>query len=111
MDQAGGPQGPDGRPLRRTGAPLRYHGDLDPPGVQIARDVITRLEARAWRMGAVDYLEAVTALGSARRCEMPERIDTPWDPDLATAMRAYGVVVYEEQVLEGLLGDLGSTSS
>lgn len=99
-----------GEALRRAGAPLRYHGDLDPPGLQIARDVITRLEARPWRMAAVDYLEAVTALGSARRCEVPERLDTPWDSGLAEAMRARGVVVYEEQVLDGLLKDLGDAT-
>jgi hypothetical protein len=56
-------------------------------------------------MGASDYLAAVD--------EAVVTVDdgvtippTPWDPDLADAVREHRRVVYEEQVIEVLLRDL-----
>ena len=88
-----------------AGAELWYHGDFDWPGVAIAADVIARYGGRAWRMGASDYLEAVDRNVSAIALA-GEPVDTPWETELADAMRTAGCAVYEESVADLLLVDL-----
>jgi uncharacterized protein (TIGR02679 family) len=53
------------RQLRRAGARLRYHGDLDGDGLRIASYVIARTGAEPWRLTAGDYVSAVN--GPAHR--------------------------------------------
>lgn len=79
-----------------------YHGDFDWPGIRIANLMVYRFGAEPWRMGREDYLAAV---GRGRALQgVPA---TPlWDEGLRTAMVERGRVVHEEQVVEGLLGDL-----
>jgi uncharacterized protein (TIGR02679 family) len=93
--------------LREGGCELRYHGDLDWPGLRITAAMVVDLGVTPWRMGAGDYLDA---LERPRRSERPRLrgapADSPWDPGLATAMRDRDAVVYEEDVLEQLLDDL-----
>jgi len=106
----------------RGGARLRYHGDFDWPGVDMAGAVARRYGAELWRMTAADYLaglaDAATAAdGNAGdgdagdgegRVTLTERpVPTPWDPALADAMREKGIAVYEEAVADSLLADLG----
>jgi len=92
--------------LTASGAVIHYHGDFDWPGLRIAASLLDATGGRPWRFGAADYLDAVeragpqTPLGGAAA-------DSPWDPDLARAMRDEGRVVYEEDVLDVLLVDLG----
>jgi hypothetical protein len=84
--------------LDRLGAPLRYHGDFDWRGVEICAWLTARAGVVPWRMTAADYLAA--------RGEAPlkgREVATPWEPQLAEAMRERGVAVYEEQVLKELL--------
>ncbi len=62
-----------------AGGELWYHGDFDWPGVAIAADVMDRHGARAWRMGAGDYLAAATADDpSVALSGVP--VPTPWEP-------------------------------
>jgi uncharacterized protein (TIGR02679 family) len=95
--------------LAGGGCELRYHGDFDWPGLRIAADVLLRPSARPWRFGADDYRSAANSpTGWADRSPLEGSPATsPWDPDLATAMTELGKAVYEEDVLDLLLGDVG----
>ena len=93
--------------LIRTGAPVRYHGDFDWPGVAIAGRVIQQ-GASPWRMAADDYVAAVADLDAHHAVPLTGRpAATPWEPLLAAAMAEHGLAVHEEFVLTDLLADLG----
>jgi uncharacterized protein (TIGR02679 family) len=93
--------------LHAGGAALRYHGDFDWQGLQIATEVF-RVGARPWRFGVMDYAAALStahpqlpALGAP-----PPLVAAGWDPDLVPAMTAAGLSVEEEHVLDVLISDL-----
>jgi uncharacterized protein (TIGR02679 family) len=88
--------------LRAAGFELRYHGDFDWPGIQIANTIVARHNAMPWRMSAADYRAAATG---------PLELSGPtvaasWDIALMPLMRETGRAVHEEQVTETLLSDL-----
>ena len=88
--------------LRSAGVRLRYHGDFDWPGLQIANTILARHQAEPWQMNASDYrLAATGALGLSG-----PPVAASWDDELMPAMRARGRAVHEEQVLNELLADL-----
>lgn len=93
------------RVVRAGGAVMRYHGDFDWPGVDMADQILRRYAALPWRMGTEDYRRALSqgiehiALKGATRA-------TPWEPALADAMKEAGAAAYEESCLEPLLEDL-----
>lgn len=89
------------RQLRAAGARLRYHGDFDPAGLQIAHRVMTEGGAAPWRFDRVHYRAAPK---SVRFDGRPG--PTPWDPALQAAMREDGRLVHEEAVFDQLAGDL-----
>jgi uncharacterized protein (TIGR02679 family) len=95
--------------LTSAGARLAYRGDFDWPGIAMANRLITRYDARPWRMAAADYEQHV---GVARDRSTPLRplsgppVEAAWDPELTPAMRALGVGVQEESALELLVADL-----
>ncbi|MGW5666567.1 TIGR02679 family protein [Micromonospora sp. NPDC003776] len=90
------------RDIAATGAQLRYHGDFDGDGLRIAAHVMTKTNAQAWLLHADDYLQAVPVEGPP-----VGRVDnTPWNPQLARAVRAHGVALLEEVVVESLLADM-----
>ena len=91
--------------LVAAGAHVRYHGDFDWPGLRIGESLLAVTGGRPWRLGAADYLEAV------ERCDPRAPLTgaataSPWDPDLARTMADVGRTIYEEDVLDVLLGDL-----
>lgn len=95
----------------RGGARLRYHGDFDWPGVDMAGAVARRYSAELWRMTAADYLAGLANLGDLPEGDEHLRlagrpVPTPWDPALADAMGERGNAVYEEAVAGSLLADL-----
>jgi uncharacterized protein (TIGR02679 family) len=97
--------------LRAGGAELRYHGNFDWQGLQIAADVLG-LGAHPWRFGAADYRAALSAdhpplptLGAA----LP-MLAAGWDPDLVAAMTAASLAVEEEHVLDVLVLDLAGAA-
>jgi uncharacterized protein (TIGR02679 family) len=93
--------------LITAGNPVRYHGDFDWPGVAIAGRIMGQ-GATSWRMAAEDYTAAAAKLDADHAVALTGRpASTPWDPNLAKAMSAYGLAVHEEFVLSDLLGDLG----
>lgn len=90
--------------LTEAGWALRYHGDFDWGGIRIANLVMDRHGAKPWRFDASTY--RATTGGTPLT---GEPVEASWDPDLASAMRAEGRAVHEEQVLEELLGDLAGS--
>lgn len=92
--------------LQRAGAHLRYHGDFDWPGLQIANHVMRTWLASPWRLGATDYESAVRSAPHGPRNLAETHLAASWDPRLAVAMRHHGRAVAEEAVAESLIEDL-----
>ncbi len=92
--------------LRELGAQLRYHGDFDWPGLQIANHVLRSCGAQPWRFATADYEAAVAAAPLARH-DLPDSLVTAsWDPALAPSMRRHGRAIAEEALADSLLRDL-----
>jgi uncharacterized protein (TIGR02679 family) len=94
--------------LAAGGADFGYHGDFDWGGVRIANAVRHRLNWWPWRYNRLAYEDAVSAAGppAPPRGLGGEPAATPWDPELAAAMRHHNLRVEEELTLDALLGDL-----
>jgi uncharacterized protein (TIGR02679 family) len=88
--------------LGSAGVRLRYHGDFDWPGIQIANTILARHRVEPWRMNASDY--RIAATGALELSGIP--VVASWDEELMPAMCALGRVVHEEQVLDDLMADL-----
>ena len=91
------------RALAAAGAELLYHGDFDWPGIAIANGILSRFEARPWRLDAAAYRRAA-ASGGPRL--VGRRVAAAWDAELTAAMRELQVKVEEERVIDDLLADL-----
>ena len=90
------------------GADFGYHGDFDWGGVRIARAVRRQVAWWPWRYDHLAYQAAVSAahlLAPLARLT-GEPAPTPWDPELATAMRHRNLRIEEELTLDALLQDL-----
>ena len=103
--------------LAAGGAEFGYHGDFDWGGVRIARAVRDRVNWRPWRYDHHAYEAAASAApppapltGLAGLAGLAglvgEPAATPWDPELAAAMRRRNLRVEEELTLDALLQDL-----
>lgn len=95
--------------LAAGAARLRYRGDFDWSGVGIANRLIEAHGASPWRMGAVDYEDAIvqSALGIEGLPMLDGRpLDAQWDPELMPLMVSTGRVVHEEALLDLLVADL-----
>jgi uncharacterized protein (TIGR02679 family) len=91
--------------ITKTGGKLSYHGDFDWPGIGIATGIITRHNARPWRLTVTDYETAIKNNADyVSLAGTPQ--PTPWDPPLAAAMTAHDRAVYEESVADPLIADL-----
>jgi uncharacterized protein (TIGR02679 family) len=90
-----------------SGSALYWHGDFSWPGLRSTASAIRRWQARPWLMAASDY-EAVQSGevpgGAIPLKGRPE--PSPWDPELAEAMRLTGRGIGEELVVPGLLAAL-----
>ncbi len=95
--------------LVAAGADVRYHGDFDWPGLRIGASLLAATDGQPWRFGAADYLEAVEQVDPRSPLAGPVAT-SPWDPDLARTMADVGRTVYEEDVLDVLLGDLAGSA-
>lgn len=92
--------------LAQAGARLRYHGDFDWPGIQIANHVMESWSAHPWRLAALDY-EAAAAIAPHTRRDLADAcIVASWDAALAPAMLRHGLAIAEEAVAARLLEDL-----
>ncbi|MBK6350988.1 MAG: TIGR02679 family protein [Proteobacteria bacterium] len=98
--------------LAAGGARLHYHGDYDWAGIGIGNLVMRRWNATPWRFGAADYLLAVGRCSAARRHDLDAAtVDASWDPELGRAMRAHGLAIAEEAVVETLVDDLRAVAA
>jgi uncharacterized protein (TIGR02679 family) len=91
--------------LAASGARLRYHGDIDAPGLAMtgrARDA----GCAPFRMSAQDYLDAL-ADARVAGVELPRdpaaAPPTPWDPELGVAFDEHRAVVHQERVMDAVL--------
>jgi len=73
--------------LCQAGCRLRYHGDLDTPGIAIANLLIRRFAMEPWRMSAADYVSCVSLDGPPLRARIFEAV---WDDQLSREMRSCG---------------------
>ncbi len=89
--------------------PMRYHGDFDASGLQIAHQMIVGKQMAPWRMNATDYQSAVARSAIMLPTNQPI-IETPWDPHLQTCLRSHSKSVIEELVVNDLLEDLSASS-
>jgi uncharacterized protein (TIGR02679 family) len=96
------------RQLERDGATLRYQGDGDWPGIEIAADLRRHVRLQPWRLTAHDLPFVADRPGPPLE---GQRIETPWDPPLADALVRRGRALHEETVLDLLLGDLRVAAS
>ena len=92
--------------LGRAGAVLRYHGDFDWAGLSLANECVTEFGAVPWLMTVEDY-----AAGHGSVALLGPPVEATWDPELAPAMRARGLAVHEEAVLDLLLGRLADLTA
>jgi uncharacterized protein (TIGR02679 family) len=94
--------------LAAGGAEFGYHGDFDWGGVRIARTVHDRVSWRPWQYDRQAYEAAASAAHPLTPLAglAGEPAATPWDPDLAAAMRHRNVRIEEELTLDALLQDL-----
>lgn len=88
------------RALTRSGAVLRYHGDFDWPGIAIANRLVAEVGVQPWLMSTLAYEAAARPHGLPLSGPL---VEACWDAELAPAMRAHGVAVHEEAVIETLL--------
>jgi uncharacterized protein (TIGR02679 family) len=94
--------------LAAGGAEFGYHGDFDWGGVRIAGAVYHRVNWRPWWYDRQAYEAAVSAVYPLTPLAglAGEPAATPWDPELAAAMRRRNVRIEEELTLDALLQDL-----
>lgn len=96
------------RQLERDGAKMLYQGDGDWPGIAIAADLRRHVALGAWRLTSRD----LSLLGDRSGPPLEgQRVETPWDPPLADALALRGSALYEEAVLDLLLGDLRAAAT
>lgn len=90
----------------RAGARLHWRADFDWVGLRITADAVVRHGARPWRMTVADYTAALGKGESTPLAGPPAA--SPWDPELARAMKESGSTVMEERLLPALLSDLAN---
>ncbi|WP_313177410.1 TIGR02679 family protein [Massilia sp.] len=92
--------------LAKAGARLRYHGDVDWPGIAIANTVIEMFGAAPWRFGVADYLAALDNNRDATRPLTGSEVAARWEGALTEAMQVHGRAIDEEALAASLMPDL-----
>jgi uncharacterized protein (TIGR02679 family) len=83
---------------------VALRADFDAAGIAHVSAVLRAAPSSClWRMGARDYEKSLRSGSGVPLTQVP---DTPWEPALATAMRARGLATFEEVLLPNLLADL-----
>lgn len=96
--------------LARVGWQVRVRADFDDAGLRHVRALLTGVPgAVPWRMGAEDYRRSVTVSPAAPPLALGRLGETPWAPELATAMLEIGICAYEETVTADLVADVLAT--
>jgi uncharacterized protein (TIGR02679 family) len=97
-----------GRLIADSGSDIRVRADFDAAGCQIVAAVIERLKARPWRFDADAYSSALIAFGAAFALPQSKGSvpSTNWDLRLQELLVEFGSAVFEELVVDDLVGDL-----
>jgi len=96
------------RQLGASGATLMQHSDFDPAGLNITSWMQSHLGTTPWHMTAHAYRLGLELAHQSARPQVsivgpiPE---TPWDPELAIALRHHRYVVSEEHVVTHLFAE------
>lgn len=96
--------------LTTSGVTVRHHGDFDWGGIAIANTLVARHGVDLWQFSTSDYL-AAAELGRVPLEAPTHPIAASWDTELVPSMQRTGHRVFEEQVLDALLADLGGLLS
>ena len=86
-----------------TGTRIRWHSDLDWPGLRATAAAVKRLGAVPWLMDADGYRAGLPVSSEPLR---GTAAGSPWDPGLAELMQASGRAVTEDLQLPALIADL-----
>ena len=101
------------RHLLDDGVEVRFHGDFDWGGIEIANAVMALARSphtiRPWRYTVADYREGVTRSPGDEL--QGRRVRPVWDPELGVQMAQEGTCVYEEGVAALLVDDLREAGS
>lgn len=88
-----------------AGWQVALRADFDAAGIaHVAAVLQAAPSSQLWRMGASDYEESLS--GGGGTVPLTQVPDTPWEPALASAMRARKLATFEEALLPDLLADL-----
>ena len=95
--------------LAERGAAIRYSGDLDPAGMDIADRLWQRYKDRLhlWRMGAADYRESISgeAISNGQLAKL-KRLKNTALCQTAELVQKEKLAGYQENLLEKLLDDV-----
>jgi uncharacterized protein (TIGR02679 family) len=90
--------------LSDAGWRVAVRADFDAPGIaHVAAVLRAAPSACPWRMRASNYCESLSDGATVPLSQVP---DTPWDPDLASAMRIHKLATFEEAMMPALMADL-----
>lgn len=89
---------------------VHWRGDFDWTGLRTTADAVRRYGARPWRMSVADYRRAVDGLDVETEPLRGAPAPSPWDPELAAALRGRGRAVMEERIIPQLLADLDAAA-
>jgi uncharacterized protein (TIGR02679 family) len=92
--------------LADAGWSVAVRADFDAAGLFHVRTLLAACPAAVpWRMGTTTYLDAARSFPGGEQVAVTAA-ESPWDANLGPAIAASGVLVFEEDVLDLLLGDL-----
>lgn len=94
---------------RAPGTTIRWRADFDWAGLHMVKRALSRYDAAPWRMDVDSYRHALDARNSEPLKGHPT--DSPWDTELAVALRDSGRAVMEERLVPDLLMDLRAGDS
>ena len=83
---------------------IEWRADFDWAGLHMVKRAVDRYGASPWRMDVDSYRHGLDARNSEPLKGHPT--DSPWDPELAAALRDSGRAVMEERLIPDLLADL-----
>ncbi|OZE74885.1 hypothetical protein CH305_22080 [Rhodococcus sp. 15-649-2-2] len=83
---------------------IQWRADFDWAGLHMVKRAVDRYGASPWRMDVDSYRHGLDARNSEPLKGHPT--DSPWDPELAAALRDSGRAVMEERLIPDLLADL-----
>jgi uncharacterized protein (TIGR02679 family) len=94
--------------LTAAGARLRYHGDFDWDGLNIAALLRQRFAVRPWRFDAPSYSAGIARHHDRTRPLTGRPPSKDAGSELVQAMQEHGLELHEEAVLDDLLEDLAA---